>query len=108
MLDRGAAEGDVKDLLATADAEQRQVGVMGRPAGGEFEGGAPGLGDDGGMALVDAEQGRVHIEGAAGHQQPVEAVEIGGDLVRLMGPRHRQANSHIHRNVYDGANRGRG
>ena len=73
---RRAAERDVQQLLAAADAEHRHVAVERAAGDGELEGGAAVLGGDRRMAGRRAEQRRIDIEGAAGDDQPVDQVEI--------------------------------
>ena len=91
MLDQRAAEDDVQQLLAAADAEHRHVAGE-RPLGDlDLEGGAPGLQLHRGVARLGAEEGGIDVEGPAGHHQPVDAVEIGCRLRRLMGQQDGQA-----------------
>ena len=97
VLDQGAAEQHVQQLLAAADAEDRQVARQRTARNGGLEGGPAVLGAHRLVAGRGAEQSRVEIEGAAGDQQGVDALEIGLGLLRLMRQQNRQAAGLEHR-----------
>ena len=78
VLDQLAAQHDVQQLLAAADAQHRLVAVERALGDGELEGGAAVLGDDRRVPRAAAVVGRIDVEGAAGHDQRVDALEIVG------------------------------
>jgi len=82
---------DMEQLLAAADAQHRLVGRQRAPGDAELEGGAAVLGDHGRVLGAAAIVGRIDIEGAAGHHQGVDALEIVGHAVRLVRQRHGEA-----------------
>ena len=91
MLDQPATQHHVQELLAAADAQHRLVLRQRALRHGELEGRAPVLGDHGGVLGPAVIVGRVDIEGAAGHDQRVDTLEIVGDAVRLVRQGDRQA-----------------
>src|SRR5690242_65517 len=97
VLDQGAAENDVQQLLTAADAEHRHVAGERALGDLDLEGGALRLQLHRGMARRRTEQGGIDIEGPARHHQPVDAVEIGAGLLRLMGQQDGQASGPDHR-----------
>ena len=91
VLDQRAAEYDVQQLLAAADAEHRHVPVERLACNRPFEGGARVLGRDRRVPLGRAEQRRVDIEGAAGDDQAMDEHQVVLRPVRLMRQQHRQS-----------------
>ena len=91
VLDQLAAQHDVQQLLAAADAQHRLVLRQRAPGDAELEGGAAVLGDHGRVPRAAVIVGGIDVEGAAGHHQRVDALEIVGDPVGLVRQRHRQA-----------------
>src|SRR5258707_14859797 len=86
VLDEGADERYVQELLPAADAEHGLVGARGAASDGELEGGAAVLGGHGRVPRGRAEQRRIDIEGAAGDDEPVDEGEIGVRLPRPVRP----------------------
>ena len=84
VLEEGAAEGDGEELLTAADAEDGHVAGEGAADEGQFGGGSGFLQGDGGVAVVVAVEVRVDVEGAAGDDEGVDAVEEGGGEARVM------------------------
>ncbi len=79
VLDQRAAQRHRQELLAAADAEHRQVARQCAAQQRQFGLGAGFLQRDGVVAGAVAVQRRIDIEGAAGDDQRVDAVEqIGG------------------------------
>ena len=91
VLDERAAKRHVQKLLAAANAQHRHIAGHGAFGDGQFEGGAPVLGLDRLVAPGGAEQRRVDVEIAAGHNKAVDGVEVIADEAGLVGQRHRQA-----------------
>ncbi len=96
VLNERAAERDVQELLAPADAEHGHL-LSDRAVGqGELEGGPIVLGRDRLVARLGAEMGGVDVEVAARDDEPVDQREIGLDLLRLVGQQHRRAAGRRH------------
>jgi hypothetical protein len=81
----------MQELLAAADAQHRLVAVERALGDGELEGGAAVLGDHRGVRGSAAVVGGIDVEGAAGHDQGVDALEIVADAVGLVRQGDRQA-----------------
>src|SRR5882724_10633500 len=97
VLDERAAEDDVQQLLAAADAEHRLVALERALGDRQLEGGALFLGLHCRMAGAGAEDRGVDVEGAAGDDEAVELVEIAVRLLRLVREQYRQATGAHHR-----------
>ena len=76
VLDEGAAQRHVHQLLAAADAEGGHRLPVRAAGNGKLEGGAPVLGGDGLVPCRGAEEGRVHVEGAAGDDEAVHGLQV--------------------------------
>ena len=105
VLDQGAAEHHVEQLLAAADAEHRHVARQRGAGGGQLEFRAPVLGRNRGVARIGAEVDRVDVKGAAGNDQAVEPLEERAGVLRLVRQQHRQATAAHHRLAVVLANR---
>ena len=97
VLDQLAAQHDVQQLLAAADAEHRLVLRQGTLGHAELEGGAAILGDDRRVARAAAIVGGIDVERAAGHHQRVDTLEIVGDPVGLVRQRNCQTTRRVDR-----------
>ena len=97
VLDQGAAERHVEQLLAAADAEHRHLAGKRASGRGELERGAAILGGDRRMPGRRAEQRRIDVEPAAGHDQPVDMVEIILGGIGLVRQQDRQSAGAAHR-----------
>src|SRR5262249_34775922 len=91
MLDQGAAEHDVQQLLAAADSEHRHPSLYSTPGRGELEGGAAVFGLDRGMTGLGPEQRRIDVEAAPGDDEPVDAIEIRESSIGVVWQEDRQS-----------------
>ena len=80
VLIEGPAQGDVDDVRAAADPQQRNVAGHGLLDQGNLEEVAVTVGDAQGRQRFLIHEGRVDV-GAPGQDDPVEGVEQGTDLV---------------------------
>ena len=76
VLDERAAEGNREELFTAADAKDRHVAGQSTFEEKKFRAGAGGFKLDGGVAFGVAIQSGVNVEGAAGDDQAVQAVEV--------------------------------
>jgi acyl-CoA thioester hydrolase len=90
VLDQGAAEHDIQQLLAAADAEHRHPSGERALRRGEFESGPAVFGGDTRMAGRRAEQRGIDIEAAASDDEPVDPIEIGASGIGVVRQQDRQ------------------
>lgn len=91
VLDERAAQRDVEQLLAAANAQHRLVGGERALGDGELEGGALVLGGDALVPRRRTEERGIDVEGAARHHQSGDEAEISGGRFRLVRQKDRQA-----------------
>jgi hypothetical protein len=91
VLDQRAAEHDVQELLAAADAEHRKVAIERPPRDRPFEGGARVFRRDRRVPVGRPEQRRIDVEGAARDDQAIDQRQVLLHPVRLVRQQHRRA-----------------
>ena len=84
VLDERAAQRHIHQLLAAANAERGHRPPVRGAGDGKLEGGAAVLGGDGLVPCRGAEEGGVHVEGAAGDDEAVHRLQIALRKLRLV------------------------